>query len=116
MKCNLHIGNVQTLIVQLNTDICTDHMYTPPNQDREYSHHSLCLSLVQTRERHYSDLCISPEITDSVLEVFNNGSIPFHVYIYVLFGGSKITADGDCNHEIKRHLFLGRKAMTNLSY
>ena len=30
------------------------------------------------------------------------------------FGGSKITADGDCSHEIKRHLFLGRKTMTNL--
>ena len=31
-----------------------------------------------------------------------------------IFGGSKITADGDCCHEIKRHLLLGRKAMTNL--
>ena len=31
-----------------------------------------------------------------------------------IFFGSKITADGDCSHEIKRHLFLGRKAMTNL--
>ena len=31
-----------------------------------------------------------------------------------VFGGSKITADGDCSHEIKRHLFLGRKVMTNL--
>ena len=30
------------------------------------------------------------------------------------FGGSKITADGDCSHEIKRHLLLGRKAVTNL--
>ena len=30
-----------------------------------------------------------------------------------IFGGSKITADGDCSHEIKRHLFLGRKVMTN---
>ena len=29
-------------------------------------------------------------------------------------GGSKITADGDCSHEIKRHVLLGRKAMTNL--
>ena len=29
-------------------------------------------------------------------------------------GGSKITADGDCSHEIKRHLLLGRKSMTNL--
>ena len=33
-----------------------------------------------------------------------------------IFGGSKITADDDCSHEIKRHLFLGRKAMTNLAY
>ena len=31
-----------------------------------------------------------------------------------IFGGSKFTADGDCSHEIKRCLFLGRKAMTNL--
>ena len=31
-----------------------------------------------------------------------------------IFGGSKITADGDCSHEIKRLLLLGRKAMTNL--
>ena len=31
-----------------------------------------------------------------------------------IFGGSKITADGDCNHEIKRRLLRGRKAMTNL--
>ena len=32
---------------------------------------------------------------------------------FILFG-SRVTADGDCSHEIKRHLFLGRKAMTNL--
>ena len=31
-----------------------------------------------------------------------------------IFGGSKITADGDCSHEIKRHLLLGRKFMINL--
>ena len=31
-----------------------------------------------------------------------------------IFGGSKITGDGDCSHEIKRHLLLGRKVMTNL--
>ena len=30
-------------------------------------------------------------------------------------GGSRITADGDCSHEIKRHLLLGRRAMTNLN-
>ena len=32
----------------------------------------------------------------------------------LFFGAPKITADGDCSHEIKRHLLLGRKAMTNL--
>ena len=31
-----------------------------------------------------------------------------------ILGGSKITVDGDCSHEIKRHMVLGRKAMTNL--
>ena len=31
-----------------------------------------------------------------------------------IFGGSKVTADGDCSHAIKRHLLLGRKVMTNL--
>ena len=33
---------------------------------------------------------------------------------FIFWGGSKITADGDCSHEIKRRLLLGRKAMTNL--
>ena len=33
---------------------------------------------------------------------------------YFIFGGSKITADGDCSHEIKRRLLLARKVMTNL--
>ena len=32
-----------------------------------------------------------------------------------IFGGSKITADGDCSHEVKRHLLFGRKVMTNLN-
>ena len=36
------------------------------------------------------------------------------IVIDFLFLGSKITADGDCSHETKRHLLLGRKAMTNL--
>ena len=33
---------------------------------------------------------------------------------HFILGGSKITTDGDCSHEIKRHLLLGRKVMTNL--
>ena len=36
-----------------------------------------------------------------------------NIYIHIL-GGVQITADGDCSHEIKKHLMLGRKAMTNL--
>ena len=35
-------------------------------------------------------------------------------FIYFILGGSKITADGDCSHEIKRCLLLGRKVVTNL--
>ena len=35
-------------------------------------------------------------------------------YFGILYGGSKITADGDCSHEIKRRLLLGRKVMINL--
>ena len=36
------------------------------------------------------------------------------MWLTLFWGGSKITADGDCSHEIKRHLLLGRKIMTNL--
>ena len=42
-----------------------------------------------------------------------NGATVETVSEFIL-GGSKITADGDCSHEIKRHLLLGRKVMTNL--
>ena len=35
-------------------------------------------------------------------------------WLTLFWGGFKITVDGDCSHEIKRHLFLGRKVMTNL--
>ena len=43
----------------------------------------------------------------------NNGETMETVTDFILWG-SKITADGDCSHEIKRHLLLGRKVMTNL--
>ena len=36
------------------------------------------------------------------------------IVINFILGGSKVTADGDCSHEMKRHLLLGRKALTNL--
>ena len=43
----------------------------------------------------------------------NNGETVETMRVFI-FGGSKITADGDCSHEIKRCLLLGRKALTNL--
>ena len=44
----------------------------------------------------------------------NNGNSKRNKQKPVILGGSKITADGDCSHEIKRCLLLGRKVMTNL--
>ena len=56
-------------------------------------------------------ICVSYFVKDN-LKSCNCINLPF---IYRLqFLGSKITADGDCSHEIKRHLLLGRKAMMNL--
>ena len=45
---------------------------------------------------------------------FTSWQIDGETVTNLIFLGSKITADGDCSHEIKRHLILGRKAMTNL--
>ena len=52
-----------------------------------------------------SDPIISWEIDGETVETGSD---------FIFWGGSKITADGDCSHEIKRHLLLGRKVMTNL--
>ena len=51
-----------------------------------------------------SDLITSQEIDGKTVETVSD----------FILGGSKITADGDCSHEIKRRLLLGRKVMTNL--
>ena len=51
-----------------------------------------------------SDPIISWQIEGEIMETVTD----------FILGGSKITADGDCSHEIKRHLLLGRKVMTNL--
>ena len=45
---------------------------------------------------------------------WGNSGITVRLYFFFWWGGSKITADGDCSNEIKRCLLLGRKAMTNL--
>ena len=59
---------------------------------------------IQKTKTVASGLIISCQIDGETVETMSD----------FILGGSKITADGDCSHEIKRHLFLGRKLMTNL--
>ena len=70
---------------------------------RESGKDSLKLNIQKT-EIMASSLITSWEIDGETVETVND----------FIFGGSKITADGDCSHEIKRCLLLGRKVMTNL--
>ena len=53
-------------------------------------------------------------ITSSPITLWQMGGETMETVTDFIFLGSKITADGDCSHEIKRHLFLGRKTVTNL--
>ena len=59
---------------------------------------------IQKMKISASGLIISWEIDGETVETVSD----------FIFGGSKITADGNCSHEIKRHLLMGRKVMTNL--
>ena len=65
-------------------------------------------SWLETQHSKNKDHSISP-----ITSLQTNGETMETVTDFIL-GGSKVTADGDCSHEIKRHLLLGRKAMTNL--
>ena len=59
----------------------------------------------------------TPTPTEKVIKQFTFDifhTLNIHIYLFYLEPDSKITADGDCIHEIKRCLFLGRKVMTNL--
>ena len=58
------------------------------------------------------DKKVSKVIKQFTFEIFHTLNI--HIYLFHLEPDSKITADGDCIHEIKRCLLLGRKVMTNL--
>ena len=66
-----------------------------------------CLKLnIQKMKIMASSLITSWEIDGETVETVSD----------FILGGSKITADGDCNHEIKRRLLLGRKVMTNIAH
>ena len=64
----------------------------------------LTLNIQKTKIMALSPIITSWEIDGETVETVSD----------FILGGSKITADGDCSHEIKRHLLLGRKVMTNL--
>ena len=54
-------------------------------------------------------------MTSSPITSWQIGGETMEIVRDFIWGGSKITADGDCSHEIKRRLLLGRKALTNLN-
>ena len=59
-------------------------------------------------------IMLSCPITSCQIDRETVETVADFIYLFIYFG-SKITADGDCSHEIKSRLLLGRKAMTNLS-
>ena len=74
---------------------------------------SLLMKVKEESEKVGLKLTIQIMASGSITSWQIDGETMERVRDFIL-GGSKITADGDCSHEIKRHLLLGRKAMTNL--
>ena len=96
--------------------ITSDMQMTPPlrqkvkrnskasdESEKESEKVGLKLNIQKTKIMAFGPI-ISWEIEEEIMETVAD----------FMFGGSKITADGDCSHEIKRRLLLGRKVMTNL--
>ena len=79
-------------------------IYLPPNNESERSEKVGLKLNIQRTKIMTSGPITSWEIDGEIVEIVSD----------FILGGSKITADGDCSHEIKRHLLLGRKVMTNL--
>ena len=74
---------------------------------------SLLMKVKEDSEKVHLKLNIQKTKTSPITSWQTDGVTMETVTDFIL-GGLKITADGDCSHEIKRHLLLGRKAMTNL--
>ena len=74
--------------------------------------HTLMHSVPPTLQQTTTNPCLCWRLLDTHGQVWVSLLLGHCSFLY--FGGSKITADGDCSHEIKRHLLLGRKSMTNL--
>ena len=84
--------------------ITSDMQMTPPKVKEESEKVGLKLNFRKLRSWHLVPPITSWEIDGETVATVSD----------LIFGGSKITADGDCSHEIKRHLLLGRKVKTNL--
>ena len=96
--------------------ITSDKQMTPPLAESEEELKSFLMKLKEESEKVGLKLNIqkmkimaSGPITSWQIEAETMKTVRDFI-----FGGSKFTADNDCSHEIKRHLFLGRKAMSNL--
>ena len=84
--------------------------------EREEELKSILIKAKEESEKVGLKLCIQKTkimASDPITSRQIDGETMETVVEFIL-GGSKITADGDCSHEIKRHLLLGRKAMPNL--
>ena len=69
----------------------------------------MCLFQVRIQNTQKTQIMASSSITSWQIDGETVGTVADFIFL-----GSKITADGDCSHEIKRHLFIGRNVMTNL--
>ena len=81
-------------------------MFKPPLKAKEESEKAGLKLNIQKTKIMASDPITSWEIDGETVETVSD----------FIFLGSKITADDDCSHEIKRRLLLGRKVMTNIAY
>ena len=89
---------------------------TPPFAESEEELKSLLLKVKEESEKVGLKLNIqkSKIMASGPITSWQIDGEPMETVADISFGGTKITADGDCSHEIKRHLLLGRKTMTNL--
>ena len=98
---NLRYANDTTLMAESKEELKCILM----KLKNESENVGLKLNIQKTKIMASSSI-ISWQINGETMEIVTN----------FIFGGSKIDANGDCSHEIKRHMFLGRKAITNLDY
>ena len=92
--------------------ITSDMQMTPPLWERVKKNYSLLIKVKKKSEN--VDLKLNIQKTKIMASSpFTSWQIDGETVADFIFGGSKITADGDCSHEIKRRLLLGRKVMSN---